>query len=331
MEGEDPEPMAPVVVRVVGDTQPSALAIDQLVLADEAVTEASGGREDLERRARLVGMVDGLVLGRQLDQGVVSDVRVEGGIRGQRHDRAGSRVHDHRAAAVGFPFLDDSLERRLGGRLDHRIDGQRNIVARGRVLADEPIGIDGVVTAVFEGQPATGLATNKLVELVLDTRLPVVFVAHESQDVSRELAVGVIAFARRVHPDGAVQLVLLDCPANRVGDVGRGLLPQVPELDVFADDPLHVLDRHPQCRGKHQGSLVAVPEEVGVYVNRLLVDAAGKKTPGAVVDVAANRRDVDEVLLLLACPLDKLVVEHYLKMNEPAGEDAGPETGAQQN
>ena len=90
-----PKPLALVVVNdAAGERDLAALAVDHVVGRGHVLVERRGVGDQLEGRAGLVDVADGVVA-QQLGRGVAKVVGIEGGPDGERENLAGVHVLHH--------------------------------------------------------------------------------------------------------------------------------------------------------------------------------------------------------------------------------------------
>ena len=81
------------------------IGVDHVGRLEQLLLECGRCRDDLERRARLVQILDGAVAAIVVAEASIG-VRVESRIVRQRKDLAGARIHHDRGAALGARLLD---------------------------------------------------------------------------------------------------------------------------------------------------------------------------------------------------------------------------------
>ena len=108
-------------------------ALASMIVAgvDGVLFERGAGGDDLERRSRLVQILDRAIAA-QLFARVAIGVRIEVGRVGERQDLAGARIHDDRRAAGRAARLHAGAQLALGDVLQVLVDRQLERRARGR-------------------------------------------------------------------------------------------------------------------------------------------------------------------------------------------------------
>ena len=171
------------------DADRSGPAIEKLVRFKDVILHRRGGGHDFECRTRFEEIPDGPVdaraaLGRE-------PVGVVGGGVGHGQDVAGIGIRKNNRPPFRTVFEDGFFEFGFRVVLDGGIEGQRDIAAR-KGLTD---GLDMVTPAlgVPEDQAFSRLATKDVVVLIFDAGLAVAVDIHASQNVGRQMALGIEA------------------------------------------------------------------------------------------------------------------------------------------
>ncbi len=168
----------------------SSLAIDQLVGIGDLLFQGCGVGHEFESRAGLVDIAHRVVL-EQTRGGVTEVVGIKGGANGQGKYLPGLRILNHHGAIQCMRAGERGIKSAFGHELNIFVDAEHQILpwVRFAFLASQY-----VAASIERGQHASGNTMQIAVVFALDSSQTVVIGAYISQDLSGELAVGVVAF-----------------------------------------------------------------------------------------------------------------------------------------
>jgi hypothetical protein len=130
MDRDAAEVFALVVVNgAAGDGNLAALAVDHVVGRGGMLVQRGRVGDQLEDRARLVDIADGVVA-EQLWRGVAEEVWVEGWADGQRQNLAGMHVLDDHRGVSRLGTFHRVIQRPFGHELNVLVDGEGQVPAR---------------------------------------------------------------------------------------------------------------------------------------------------------------------------------------------------------
>jgi hypothetical protein len=109
--------------RPSGKTDRAGADVDVVVGCDHPLFESGAGRDDLERRARLVQILHGPIPPRVLAE-IAVGVGIERWVVRHRQDLAGRGIHDDGGAAAAAAPLHAGLQLAFGDVLKTQIDRQ---------------------------------------------------------------------------------------------------------------------------------------------------------------------------------------------------------------
>ena len=172
--------------------------VDQIVGGDEPFFERRRGGDDLERRSRLVEILNAAVAAVAFG-GRAIGVGIERRRVGEREDLAGGRVHDDDASAGRAVFLDAFLQLPLGDVLQVLIDRQLERRA-GRGLALD-VARQRLTAGIALNQHSAVAAAHLDVEGRLEPAEPGVVETDVTEHVRQQLALRIEAAALLEEPD----------------------------------------------------------------------------------------------------------------------------------
>ena len=164
-------------------------AIDQIVRMGDLLIQRGSVSDELECRARLIDIADGVVLEKRWG-GVAELVGIECGTDGEGEDLAGVDVLHDNGAIVGVRLLHIVVESALGHELDVFIDGELEILAGLRILC---VGADHLAAGIHGGKHAAGGAVKFGVEFAFYASEAVIVQTDVAEDLSGNLSVGIEA------------------------------------------------------------------------------------------------------------------------------------------
>ena len=323
MQGNDAVVLALVVVNdAAGEGDLAALAVDVVVGRDGVLVERRGVSDQLEDRAGLVDIADGVVA-EQCRRGVAKVVGVEGGADGQGENLAGVHVlHDH-GAVEGLGLLHGVIESLLGKELDVLVDGEDEIAAGlGVALA----GAEHLAPGIDGGVHAAGHAVQLRVEFFFQTPESVVVYADVAEHLRGDLVVRIEALKLLLEVD-ALHVEGADAGgrigADTAGDPGEVVSGGEAGGDLRLGG-LRVFRIGVDQGGKGARGGGVVVDLGGVGVDGVDLNGHCQLAQVAVVEHAAARRDLEGALLLLLGAVDELAVADDLQPEEAGGDGAGP-------
>ncbi len=166
-----------------------ALAVDHVVGRGDLRVHGRGIGDELEGRAGLVDIADGVVA-QQVGLGVAKLVGIEGGTDGEGENLAGVHILHDDGAVERLRFLHGVIERALGHELDVFVDGEHQVAAGlGVALA----GAQNFAARVHGRVHRAGRAVEFAVEFFFKAAEAVVVDANVAQHLRGELVVGIEA------------------------------------------------------------------------------------------------------------------------------------------
>ena len=315
----------------------ASAAVKRRALADHALLERHGQRDDLERRAGLVGVRERLVAPLLLLRGsqqlralvgiglgvnglliLVADllvvVQVKIPERDHAEDRAGARVHGNGGRAVlHVVVLDRLLQVLFEVILDGRVDGQVHVVALRLVVIILVVDKEHIRAAVVRcADDAAGAAGEVAVIALLKAVAPLVVLPDKADDVRGQTAVGIVPLGIRLDLD-ADELFLFFERAHLFRHVRLDLALDdlIPAVGVFrhAQDLIIIDVENLGKFSRDQLRVLVVLCNLGrADEDRVDRGVHGQDLAVRVIDRAARGRDLRLAYLLVDCHFFILVM-----------------------
>ncbi len=271
-----PDRLAPGKLDVAG------IAVDEIGRRNHALLERGRRGDDLERRSRLVDVLDRTIAAQLLTR-VAIRVRIEIGRVGQRQNLAGVGIHDDRRPARRTSPLDAVAQLTLGDVLQKLVDGQLERRARGRWPLDAA---ERAAARVALDQHRAGPAEDQPVVRRLDAGQANVVDANVAEHVRGQIGIRVGALAlldesnaRQLERRNALRLIRPYLPT----DVGEVLA-----LANALDHRLTILRVTVGQGAADRGdSGLRVAELARYCIDRVGVHTVGKDVAVAIENVAA--------------------------------------------
>ncbi len=192
--GQRQRPEAVVVVLGDGrvcDADRSVSRLDHLIEPHQPALESGRAGDDLEGRARLVGVGDRPVAARVRAEAAVL-VRIEARRARHRQNLPAARVHQDHAAGPGIGLLDCGRELLLGGVLDAGVerDDKRRALLRRLAGKGLPFPVGGP-PRVRQRDDLSGLPADRPIVGILEAGEPPVVGAHVAEHGRRDRALRV--------------------------------------------------------------------------------------------------------------------------------------------
>ncbi len=308
------------------ERESARIGVDEIGDLEDAFLEGRRRGHDLERRARLVDVLNRPVA-LLVVSGLLDRVGIERRVTREREDFSRVRIHDDGGAAgraIGFHTgrqlaLSDVLQVQIERELDGRTRGRRLLNAR----------IHALSARVHLEQHAPRAAPNDAVVSTFDTAEPFIVDTDEAEYVRGQFQFRVIA-ARPRDDANAGQLQGLQ-PWNLVG---HDLSIEICELTLAAEFSLNRSGllgvAVAECLTDLRDRFNRIVHFARVRHEGIAIDGVRQDLAVAVHDVAARREQRHFFLLLADRQRQHLLVSKHLKVHEPRFDAGRPESqGAQ--